>query len=42
MRWAGHVAGMGRTGTDIGRCWDSRKAVDRQEDQDVGGFIMLK
>jgi hypothetical protein len=25
MRWAGHVARMGRRGMHIGFCWESRK-----------------
>jgi hypothetical protein len=28
MRWAGHVAGMGRRGMHIGFCWESQKERD--------------
>jgi hypothetical protein len=38
MRWAGHVAGMGRRATRIG-CWWER---DHYEGQDVGGWTILK
>jgi hypothetical protein len=37
MRWAGHVAGMGRRGTRIGCWWESQKEGGDWEDQDVGG-----
>jgi hypothetical protein len=29
MRWAGHVAGMGRRGTLIGYWWESQRKRDR-------------
>jgi hypothetical protein len=35
MRWAGHVARMGRRGMHIRYGWESHK--ERNEDQDVGG-----
>jgi hypothetical protein len=39
MRWAGHVARMGRRGTRIG-CWRKSLREGGQEDQDVGGWII--
>jgi hypothetical protein len=41
MRWAGHVARMGRRGTRIGYWWGSQRERDHLEDQDVGGWIIL-
>jgi hypothetical protein len=41
-RWAGHVARMGRRGMHIGYWWESQKERDHQEDQDVGGWTILK
>jgi hypothetical protein len=35
MRWAGHVARMGRRGMHIGYWWESQK-------EDVGGWTILK
>jgi hypothetical protein len=37
MRWAGHLARMGRRGTHIGYWWVSQKERGHWEDQDVGG-----
>jgi hypothetical protein len=42
MRWTGHVVRMWRRGMDIGYCWESQKARDHWEDQDVGGWTKLK
>jgi hypothetical protein len=42
MRWAGHVAGMGRRGMHIGHWWESQTERDYKEDKDVGGWIILK
>jgi hypothetical protein len=42
MRWAGHVARMGRRGMYIGYLWEIQKERDRWEDQDVGGWTILK
>jgi hypothetical protein len=42
MRWAGHVARMGRRGTHIGYWWENQKERDHKEDQDVGGWTILK
>jgi hypothetical protein len=42
MRWAGHVARMGRRGIHIGYWWESQKEDDYCEDQDVGGWTILK
>jgi hypothetical protein len=40
--WAGHVARVGRRGTRIG-CWlKSQKLRGHWEDQDVGGWIILR
>jgi hypothetical protein len=42
MRWAGHVARMGQGGMYIGYWWESQKARDHWEDQDVSGWTILK
>jgi hypothetical protein len=42
MRRAGHVARMGRIGMHIGYWWESQKERDHEEDQDVGGWTILK
>jgi hypothetical protein len=36
MRWAWHVAQMGRRRMHIGYWWDSQKERDHWEDQGVG------
>jgi hypothetical protein len=41
MRWAGHVARMGRRGIHIGYWWDT-EGKRQLEDQDVGGWTILK
>jgi hypothetical protein len=41
MRWAGHVAPIGRI-MHIGFWWESQKERGHYEDLDVGGRIMLK
>jgi hypothetical protein len=42
MRWAGRVARIGEKGMRIGYLWESQKDSDHWEDQDVGGWPMLK
>jgi hypothetical protein len=42
MRWAEHVARMGRRGLCTGFRWENQKERDNLEDQDVGGGIILK
>jgi hypothetical protein len=42
IRWAGHVARMGRRGMHKGYWWESQKKRDHCEDQDVGGWTILK
>jgi hypothetical protein len=42
MRWAGHVARMGRRGTCIVYWEESQKERDHEEDRDVGGWITLR
>jgi hypothetical protein len=42
MRWAGHVARMGRSIVHIGYWCESHKERDHKKDQDVGGWIILK
>jgi hypothetical protein len=41
IRWAGHVARMGRRGTRIDYWWESQRDRDHWEDQDVGRWIIL-
>jgi hypothetical protein len=41
MRWAGHVARMGR-GMHTGFWWEIQKEENHSEDLDVGGRIILK
>jgi hypothetical protein len=41
MRWAGHVARMGRRRTRTGYWWKRQREKDHQKDQDVGGWIIL-
>jgi hypothetical protein len=42
MRWAGHAARMGRRGMHVGYWWERQKERDHWEDQDVGGWTILK
>jgi hypothetical protein len=42
MRWAGHLARMGRRGMRVGYWWERQKERDHKEDQDVGGWTILK
>jgi hypothetical protein len=42
MKWAGHVARIGRRGMHIGYWWESQKVRDHWEDQDTGGWTILK
>jgi hypothetical protein len=43
MSWAGHVAQMGRRRRmPIGYWWESQKERDHYEDEDVGGWTILK
>jgi hypothetical protein len=43
MRRAGHVAQKwGRRGMHIGYWWECQKERDHWEDQDVGGWSILK
>jgi hypothetical protein len=37
MKWAWHVARIGRKGMHIGYMWECRREKDHWEDQDVGG-----
>jgi hypothetical protein len=39
---AEHVARMGRRGMHIGYWWECQKKRDHWEDQDVGGWTILK
>jgi hypothetical protein len=41
MRWAGHVARMGRRRMHTGYGWESQKERDHWEHLDVGGRIIL-
>jgi hypothetical protein len=42
MRWARHVARMGRRELHIGYWWEIQKERDHWEDQDIGGWTILK
>jgi hypothetical protein len=42
MRWARHVAQMGRRGMLVGYWWKIQKEIDHWEDQDVGGWTISK
>jgi hypothetical protein len=42
LRWAGHVTRMGETRNAYRILWESQKEGDHQEDQDVGGWNILK
>jgi V8-like Glu-specific endopeptidase len=42
MRWAGNVARIGRRITYIGYWWERQKERDHWEDQDIGGWTILK
>jgi hypothetical protein len=42
MRWDGHVARMGQRGMHIGYWREIQKERDHWEDQDVGGWTILK
>jgi hypothetical protein len=42
VRWAAHVALMGRRETSIGYWWVSQRERDHYEDQDVVGWIILR
>jgi hypothetical protein len=42
MRWAGHVARMGRKEMHIGYWWESWSEGDYWEDQNIGGWTILK
>jgi hypothetical protein len=41
-RWVEHVARMGRGGIHTGYWWEIQKERDHWEDQDVGGWTILK
>jgi hypothetical protein len=42
MRWAGHVAQMGRRGMHIGFWWESQKGRHQSDDVHRGGRIILR
>jgi hypothetical protein len=42
MRWAGHVARMGRRGMQVGFLWGILKESDHLEDLDINGRIILE
>jgi hypothetical protein len=42
MIWAGYIACMVRRGMRIEFWWESQKERDHYEDQDVGGWVILK
>jgi hypothetical protein len=42
MRWVGHVARIGGKRNATGYCWESQTERHHWEDQDVGGWTILK
>jgi hypothetical protein len=42
MRWAGHVARMGRIGIHVGFWWENQKERGNLENLYIGGRIILK
>jgi hypothetical protein len=42
IRWAGHVARMGRRGMHIEYWWERQKLRLHWEDQNIGGWAILK
>jgi hypothetical protein len=42
IRWAGHVARIGRIEIHVGHWWESQKERENQENQDEGGWAILK
>jgi hypothetical protein len=42
MRWAGHVARIGKRGMYVGYWWENHKERDHLDDLDVGARIILK
>jgi hypothetical protein len=42
IRWAGHVARMGEKRNTYRILWESRNEEDHWENQDVGGWTILK
>jgi hypothetical protein len=42
LRWAGHVARMGRRGMHIGYWWESQKERDHWKDQGASGRAIIK
>jgi hypothetical protein len=42
MRWTGHAERIGRRDIHIGFWWEIQKVRNHWEDQDVGGWTILK
>jgi hypothetical protein len=42
MRWAGHIARLGRKGMHIGFWWENQKEGDHWEDLDIGVMRILR
>jgi hypothetical protein len=42
MRWASHVTRIGRRRMRVGYWWESQKEGDQWEDEDIGGWRLLK
>jgi hypothetical protein len=42
MRWTGHVARMGEKRNVYRLWWGSQKEREHYEDQDIGGWIILR
>jgi hypothetical protein len=40
MRWAGHIARLGRREMHVRHWWESQEEGDYKADQDVGGWII--
>jgi hypothetical protein len=42
VRWAGHVARIGRRGMHVGYLWENQNEKDHWEDKYICGWTILK